>query len=279
MSFSDEFSGDVEFRKLLTRGTDVDLTTAALELARDAYPHIDFESVYRWVDARVSELSGPLALARNEEDAVRQLGLCIAGAHGIRGSRTSYESADGSFLNRVIELKMGIPISLSVLYMAVAKKAGLTLEGVSAPGHFLTRYETFDGPLFLDAFAGGTVQSLSECLDSIQTATNLERDAAMAALAPVGPRLIIIRMLNNLKALYARQSNWPAAFCVQRRLVALQPSSYGERRDWAIVSLKADQPGQAYNLLEDCLKTCPEDETEVLEQQLEEAKRQLAKWN
>lgn len=279
MSFSDAFSGDPEFQKLVTRRPDVDLTAAALELARDAWPELDFATVFRWIDDRADEVSGPLALARTEGDGIRELGRCIAGKHGITGQRESFDSADSSFLNRVIELKSGIPISLSVLYMAVAGRAGCPLEGVSAPGHFLTRYESMDGPLFIDAFADGDIQNLGECLARIQSTTGLEQQPALAALAPVGPRAIIIRMLHNLKALYARQVNWKAANVVQQRLVALQPTSYTERRDLALISLKADHPGQAIDLIEACLKTCPADETQLLEQQLEEAKRQVVRWN
>jgi regulator of sirC expression with transglutaminase-like and TPR domain len=279
MNYDDDFSGDSEFQKLLGRATEVDLTIAALELARDAYPHLNFGPVFRWIDERADEVQGPLALARSEEDALRELGRCIAGKHGITGRADCFDSADSSFLNRVIEQKFGIPISLSVLYMAVAGHAGYPLEGVSAPGHFLTRYDGMDGPLFVDAFAGGLVQTLPECVARMESTAGLAGEAALSALAAVGPRAIIIRMLNNLKALYARQSSWQPACTVQRRLVALQPASYGERRDLALISLKAEHAGQAIDLLEDCLKTCPADETQLLEQQLAEARKQVVRWN
>lgn len=275
----DAFARDTEFRKLISRRSDVNLTTAALELARDIYPALDFGLVFRWIDERADELSGPLAGARNEAEAIAELGRCIAGRHGVSGGRDSYDSADGSFLNRVIERKTGIPISLSVLYMAVAERAGWSLQGVSAPGHFLTRYEAVDGPLLVDAFAGGQILSVEQCMERIQTATQLSFEQALSALEPVGPRSIIIRMLNNLKILHAKQANWKAARIVQHRLLALQPASYSERRDLAMISLKASHPGEALDLLESCLKQCPSDETPVLEQQLADARKQLATWN
>ena len=279
MMADEEFLQDTEFQKLLARRTDVDLTTAALEIARDAYPLLDFAPVMQWIDNCAGDLSSPLAFARTDLDTARAIGKCLAGQHGLTGSTESYESADGSFLHRVIELRRGIPISLSVLYIAVATRAGCPLSGVSAPGHFLTRYETMDGPLFIDAFAHGNVETLHECLARVQTGIGLTGDAALSALEPVGPRSIIIRMLNNLKALYITQNQWPAAYVVQRRLAALQPGSYSERRDLAMVTLKADRPGPAVNLLEACLETCPEDEKQLLETQLAEARRQLIRWN
>lgn len=273
------FSRDAEFRKLISRRSDVNLTVAALELARDVYPTLDFSSVFCWIDERADELSGPLAGARNEQEAIAELGRCIAGKHGVSGGRDSYDSADGSFLHRVIERKTGIPISLSVLYMAVAERAGWSLQGVSAPGHFLMRYEAVDGPFLVDAFAGGQILTVEQCMERIQIATQLPFEQALSALEPVGPRSIIIRMLNNLKILHCKQLNWQAAWVVQHRLLALQPASYSERRDLAMIALKASHPGEALDLLEACLKQCPKDETEVLEQQVSDARKQLVAWN
>src|SRR5262245_8347144 len=120
MDFLEDFAADTEFCKLLGRQEDnVELTRAALELARDAYPRLEFEPVLRWIADRAGELSGPVARAASDEALLGELAACLAGRHGIAGSREIFEHADGSFLNRVIEQKTGIPISLSVLYMAV----------------------------------------------------------------------------------------------------------------------------------------------------------------
>src|SRR5262249_42463266 len=152
--FPKDFAQDAEFKKLLGRQDDaVDLTVAALELARDAYRGIEFAPVLDWIASRGQELRGPVARAGSDEALLGELSACLAGKYGISGTSEIYEEADGSFLNRVIERKTGIPISLSVLYMAVAEQAGIALRGVAAPAHFLTCYETFDKPLFLDAFA------------------------------------------------------------------------------------------------------------------------------
>jgi len=100
-----------------------------------------------------------------------------------------------------------------------------------------------------------------------------------SSLKPAGSRTIVIRMLNNLKALYVRQENWPAAWMVQHRLTALAPCSYQERRDLALISLRANRPGHAIDLLHSCLRTCPTDEKPALERHLQEASSQLCRWN
>ena len=280
MDFLEDFKADTEFLKLLGRRDDtVDLTTAALELARDAYPGLAFEPVFQWIAERARELSGPVTRAASDEALLAELAACLAGRHHISGSLDSFEHADASFLNRVIERKTGLPISLSVLYMAVAERVGVALRGVAAPGHFLTCYETIDAPLFIDPFNDGKVRTLEEAVAWLEETQEVAPEKAGGVLEPVGPRLIIIRMLNNLKTLYARQGQWRACWPVQHRLLALQPAVYGERRDWAVISLKAGRTGPAIEMLERCLATCPAEEREFLEQQRRDAERELAQWN
>ena len=124
MPVNEQYECDCEFFKMLTRRCDVNLTTVALELARDAYPRLDFQTTLDWFDARAEELSGPIARAKSEADVLAELGRCLAQVHGITGDKRAYEHPDGSYLNRVIETKRGIPISLSALYMGVAERAG-----------------------------------------------------------------------------------------------------------------------------------------------------------
>jgi len=274
-----DYRRDAEFTKLLARRSDVDLTLVALELARDAHPGIEFRTTLDWLDARAAEISGAVARAKDDRDALRVLANCLAETHGIIGDEAAYDDADGSCLNRVIETGRGLPITLSILYMALAERVRIDLKGVSAPRHFLTRYESAEGPLFLDAYSEGRVLDEQECARWLCDVTGLSSLDVAAALQPVGPRTIVIRMLNNLKALYARYDNWPAAWIVQRRLSALQPGSYQERRDLALISLRANRPGQAIDLLQSCLRTCPVDEKPALLAQLEEASGQLARWN
>ncbi len=279
MSADPSYACDAEFWKLLTRRSDVDLTLVSLELARDAYPGLDFGATQQWIDERARELSGCVARAASEPEALRLLGECFADRHGVFGDQECYERADSSYLNRVIETGRGLPITLSVLYMAVAQRVGLDLRGVSAPKHFLTRYESVEGTLFVDPFARGRVLSKQECTRWVCGFAGLCKEDVRPALKSVGPRTIVIRMLNNLKSLYARKANWTAAWMVQHRLAALQPCSYLERRDLALISLQANRPGHAVDLLRSCLETCPPSEKTTLELQLREASAQLCRWN
>ena len=279
MVFNRTYQDDTEFTRLIMRESAVNLTVAALELARDGQPDLDFEPSLRWIRERVGELTRAIARARSESDTLAELVECLAAAHGLHGDDTCYGSADGSYLNRVIETTRGIPITLSVLYMGVARELGIELLGVGAPMHFLTRLDAPEGTLFLDAWSFGRIMSESECRQWIQSVARVPDSELGAALRPVGQRAIIIRMLNNLKTLHGRQEKWNLAWRVQHRLAALQPASYRERRDLALLSLRANRPGEAIPLLKSCLSTCGGDEKEFLEQHLSSAKRDISRWN
>lgn len=280
IDFLGDFTADQEFCKLLGRRDDeVDLAVAALELARDGDPRLDFSPTLAWIGSRGAELSGRVALARGDEAILRELTDCLWGRHQITGSPEAYDSAAGSYLNRVIENRTGIPIAVSVLYLAVAEKAGVALRGVCAPGHFLVRYETLHKPLFIDAFHQGRLLTFADCLERVMSEHQLNKPQAKRALEPSGPRAIIGRMLNNLKAVHARHENWGQCWKVQHRLLALQPALYSERRDWALISLKAGKPGPALTMLEQCLQACPDDERPVLEEHAKQARGSVARFN
>jgi regulator of sirC expression with transglutaminase-like and TPR domain len=279
MSAEPSYACDAEFLKLFTRRADVDLTLVALELARDAQPGLDFRPALEWIDQRARELSGAVARSRSDAEALRLLVECLAEQHGIFGDVECYQRAESSFLNRVIETGRGLPITLSILYMAVADRVGIDLRGVSAPRHFLTRFESVDGSLFVDPFARGRIISQRECVRWLCEISGLKKSDVRVSLKPVGSRTIVIRMLNNLKALYIRQEGWTAAWMVQHRLAALLPCSYQERRDLALISIRANRPGHAIDLLQSCLRTCPTEEKPSLELHLQEANSQLCRWN
>ena len=279
MPFDTAYHRDGEFLKLLTRRQDVDLIAACLELARDVDPTFEATTVTDWIDARAAEVRGPVARADSEADALAELGCCINGTHGVTGGCAAYDTADGSYLHRVIAAGTGLPISLSVLYMAVAQRVGLDLVGVAAPQHFMTRYESCEGPLFVDAFHGGRVLTLPECLTFLSNLTCLPPATLEPALEPVDCRRIIMRMLNNLKCLHAGRDEWSAAYAVQHRLVALLPCDYQQCRDLATISLNAGHPGQAVDLLQSCLNRGPAADHAALEQQLDRARSQLCRLN
>lgn len=279
MTIDFEFHNDTEFRKLLVRDPDVDLTVLALELARDGQPNLDFGHTLDWISRRADEVRSHLTRVRNDRAMLRELARCLSGTHGLHGDKEAFQRAESSYINRVIETGVGIPISLSLVYVAVAQRAGVDLEGVAAPMHFLSRLETIEGPLFVDAFHQGEVLSYDECCTWLESLSGLDSDVIEDSLEPAKPREVVIRMLNNLKALQIKQEQWGQVWHVQRRLAALHPGIYDHRRDLALIGLKSNHPGPAIDLLEGCLKTCPPQERSTLQAHLLAAERLLADWN
>lgn len=273
------FAADEEFAKLLIRQDDVNLEIAALELARDGHRSLDFTPTLGWFDDRAAELAGPIARAADEQDMLEALAGCLSGSHGLTGSAEAFQTAEGSFLPEVIASGHGIPISLSLIYIAVAQRLNLPLQGVAAPVHFLCRLDAPAGPLFLDAFSSGRVMEHDECLDWLGRLTGLAQEQLAPTLGPARPRQIIQRMLNNLKAIYIDHDNWKPALSVQQRLTLLEPASYAQRRDLALVTLKAGHPDRALGMLQSCAKTAPSDELVALKRLIDQAHSALAQWN
>lgn len=279
MTIDFNFHNDTEFRKLLVRDSRVDLTVVALELARDAQPNLDFGHTLEWISRRAEEVRSHLVRARTDRAMLRELSRCLSGTHGLHGDKEAFQRSESSYINRVIETGVGIPISLSLVYVAVAQRAGVDLEGVAAPMHFLSRLEAAEGPLFVDAFHQGDVLSYDECCTWLESMSGLAPEEIENSLEPAPPREVVVRMLNNLKALQVKQEQWEQVWHVQRRLAALHPGSYDQRRDLALVALKSNHPGPAIDLLEGCLKTCPAQDRPILQGHLIAAERLLADWN
>ena len=276
---TDHFAADTQFRKLLSRNPDIDIVEAALELERDADSQLEFQATHRWIEDRATELQTPAMPALSEREMLEAMSQTLAETHGLGGDAACYESAESSYLSRVIATGRGIPISLSLLYVAVGRKLGLQVYGVGAPSHFLVACETGSKRVFVDPFSHGRILEESQTLEWLADVTGLARHRIQATFRPAGPREIIVRMLNNLKRLHVEQEHWPALLPVQRRIVALSPGSYGNRRDLAVIAQRAGRYAESLNLFNDCLKTCPDEERESLEQFREKARSGLASWN
>lgn len=273
------FPRDVAFPELV-RG-EADPVEVALEIARDRFPDLDFAPTREWIRERGMELGERLSGGETPRGELVALSGLLAGERGITGSSEAYRSADGSCLNRVIEIGTGLPLTLSMLYVAVAREAGLCLGGVCSPGHFLARRDGDAGeePLFVDAFQEGRVLTLDEAVARAREFAEGDRESLEAALAIADTRAIMARMLNNLKATYARVEDWDLALASQRRLTALLPDTHSERRDLGLICLKKGRFGEGLAWLECSLATARPEERPVLEQQCRIARGHVAAWN
>lgn len=279
MSVLQQFEKDEQFMRLIRRESDIDLVVAALELARDGQPQLDFEPTLRRIRTAIAELTRSVAMAGDETAELNLLVQYLTTELNLHGHHESFESEDCSYLNRVLETGRGIPISLSVIYMAVANELGIPLAGVSAPSHFLAQLQTDRGVLYVDAFRGGHIMDERECVEWLHGLTKLPFSEIRSSLRPASERTIVVRMLNNLKALFGSRDQWTSAWKVQRRLALLSPGSYREKRDLAILTLRAGRAGEAIDYLESCIAVCAPEERQLLQQYLKEAHREAPRYN
>jgi regulator of sirC expression with transglutaminase-like and TPR domain len=275
MTIVGPFEQDRQFMRLVRREHDVDLVMAALEIARDGQQNLDFTPTLERLRKSVSQLTCPVTQAGSD---LRELEIVIQHMTEelqLRGDDDCFTEAEASYLNCVLETGRGLPISLSVLYVAVANELGIPLEPVAAPAHFLTRLHTDSGTVYVDAFHGGRIMQEDECLEWLHDITEMPVPHIQSLMKPASQRAIVVRMLHNLKTLFGSTERWFSAWQVQKRLALLSPSSYRERRDLAILALRAGRAGEAVTLLESCLKTCSPEDRPLLQQHLKQARRDL----
>ena len=277
-TFDATFPRDTEFQKLLGRRNDVDVVVAALELARDADRKLDFESTRRWIAERAAEVS-PATTVFAPERSLDLLCEHLGEQWELRGDPDAFRDPESSYLSHVIETRRGLPISLSLLYVAVGRLLGLRIDGVAAPAHFLVRCETPAGRQFVDAYDGGRVLGEREAVAMLGTMTSLPPARIRRSLVPASARTIVLRILNNLKQQFVGREEWFPALRVQRRLAALLPGRYVERRDLAVLSCRAGRWSQAIELLQRCLRNCPREDSQTLQEFLQSARNRHAGWN
>jgi regulator of sirC expression with transglutaminase-like and TPR domain len=275
-------SSDIEFGKLLADQTGINLVRLMLEFATDAYTDLnrrqclaEIERLGREARRRVMEL-GPLATLRERLEAVSDL---LYREEGFHGNRENYYDPLNSYLNEVLHRRTGIPITLGIVYMAVAQAAGLPVYGVSAPGHFVLGCQDLTERLFVDPFTGGDVLSINACRRRIERINEEPGSVEEEHLRPAGVREIAVRVLRNLKAAYAMQDQWWEVLPVQQRLTLLLPHLMDEQRDLGLVYLRTGHVCPAIDLLQDCVQQLGPEQAEQLTPYLRAARRMQAEMN
>jgi regulator of sirC expression with transglutaminase-like and TPR domain len=209
----------------------IDLVKAALLIARSEYPQLH-ESVYtERLDALAATLKQRIAPLSGALEQIKALNTLLFDEEGFRGNTENYHDPRNSYLNQVIYRKLGIPISLSLVYMAVGRGAGLDLRGVGLPGHFICVLIHQTEKVFIDPFNGGKILSEKACR---KMAIGFQGESAAFdrhLLDPVGPRQLLNRILRNLKSLYLNMNRELKAFQMIEWILTLEPDAVVELRD------------------------------------------------
>lgn len=234
-----------------------DLAPAALLIPRVEYRAVDpapalaeLRRLGALAETRLTAL-GSATDAHGRIDALNQL---LFSEEHFTGNEAHYDDPRNNFLNDVIDRRTGIPITLSLVYMEVARRAGLALEGVNFPGHFLVRYVIEGEELLIDPYHKGMVLSSADCQRLLTKQFDGELAFSRDLLVTASKRQILTRVLSNLKRLYVRFRSFPQARDVTELLLALDPGSATEIRDRGLLSYQMHDYRRALRDLETYLQ-------------------------
>jgi regulator of sirC expression with transglutaminase-like and TPR domain len=238
-----------------------ELAPAALAIARVEYPSLDpvpyvaaLDRMGQEAAARMHQVSG---------DALQAFNEYLYDEQGFAGNRERYDDPRNSFINEVLDRRIGIPISLAVVYLEVARRAGLHVDGINFPGHFLLRArdpvirDAASEVVIIDPFHGGALLSEYDCRQLLRQHVGDEAAFDTALLAPATRHEIVVRMLVNLKRLYVRMRSFPQARVISSLLLGIDPAAVSELRDRGILAYHLEDFPAALRDLEEYLRLAP----------------------
>jgi regulator of sirC expression with transglutaminase-like and TPR domain len=239
-------------------GAGFDLVEAALLVAAEEYPDLDVAREC----ARVRLLAAEAARRVDGETNIfaRLDGLAgwLFEDLGFRGNLHRYNDPRNSFLNEVLDRRLGIPLTLTILYLEVVRAAGFTARGVSLPGHFVARVETGDRTVFVDPFNRGRIVTEDDCRELVSRTTGRPSLFRRELLAGTDERGAICRLLLNLKHLYVEQQEYGRALAAVERLLEVRPDDPTEIRDRGFLKAHLGHAGPAIADLEQYLVAEPQ---------------------
>ena len=238
----------------------IDLDRATLEICRSEYPHVNVEGYLSRLDELGQVTQARVGESRSPYRIIAAINTVLFKELGYRGNRADYYDPKNSFLTDVIERRAGIPISLSVLYMEVARRVGLALQGVGFPGHFLIKYQRGDGEILIDAFDRGEILTREDLDRLLKQLYGGKLSFQASFLATAGKREILKRMLNNLKMIYLQRNEALKALSIVEHLIILDPISAADLRDRGLLYIQLECYAQGLEDLENYLNRAPEAE-------------------
>lgn len=250
------------FRRLLgLPELEMDLAEAALAIAAEEYPDLRpatyLDALQHWAD----DLRRRIGTQTDVQKIVGLFNQFVFGDLKFQGNRNDYANPKNSYLNEVIDRRLGIPISLSVVYIAVGERAGLPVRGVGMPGHFLVTYARGRSPaeLFIDPF-NAQVLDRAGCARLLERISEGKVSMQPSFLEPVGKRQILARMLNNLKAIFTSRADLRRALAASERIMLADPHLTAEWRDRGVILYHMHRDREALRDLNRYLELKPEPE-------------------
>ena len=243
----------------LIAGGKARLDAAALDIAAIEFPSLVPGPYLERLDEMGAELAEETEGLSGAE-FVSRANIYLFHDLGFRGNQGNYYDPKNSCLNWVLDQRTGIPITLSILYLEVARRAGRRVYGIGLPGHFVVQYDDGEYSSYIDTFNGGQLLSERDCRDLVKDVAGAEEVPDTKMMEPVGTRYILTRMLNNLRAAYFRREEFERAATVLDLLVQSAPATADYYKGRAIANVHNRKFRAASADFEEYLKLSPEAE-------------------
>lgn len=215
----DRESADNEFVAFcLTRGEDLDAELGAWLLAQTQYPAINTTAYQALLDSYAGDLKVRIDFGAPADQMLTTINQYLFAHLGFSGNEQNYFDPENSYLNCVLDRRRGNPISLCLVYIAIARRLRLPVAGVGLPGHFLCRFQSTRGDLYIDPFHRGRLLTRADC---IKLLINTGHEFYEGYLSAVSPRKILLRMCSNLHHIYTRLEHSEESNRLHRYITAL----------------------------------------------------------
>ncbi|MEM9215699.1 MAG: tetratricopeptide repeat protein [Cyanobacteria bacterium P01_F01_bin.150] len=242
----------------------VDMVRAALYLAQEEYPDLDVENYVNTLDQIANDVKPQLPSEPYPLRIIKCINHHLYNTVGFAGNKVDYYDPDNSYLNRVLDRKTGIPITLSLIYLEVARRLDFPMVGINMPGHFLIRPDIDDMDLFVDPFNNGDVLFRQDCQDRLIQLYGDDMELRPEFFEAVSSRLLLARILRNLKGIYLQKDDWERALAAVDRILLLLPDDLMEQRDRGLICYQLGDWIEARHDLDHYLDCCPDAEDSVM---------------
>jgi regulator of sirC expression with transglutaminase-like and TPR domain len=258
----------------------IDLIRASLVVAQTEYPRLDLEKYAARIESLAGRVAG-LTLGHDPQHAISALNRVLFEEVQLSGNREDYYDPRNSFLNDVLDRGLGIPITLSIVYMEVARRVGVHLSGIGLPGHFLLRLYPENGKeALIDCFNRGDILSRQDCQSRLDEIYSGELKMRPEFLHPITRRQILNRMLNNLKTVYLSTRNFRKALPIADLILVLYPHSPEDLKQRALLRYSLGMQRLAAEDLDEYLRMSPNaSDAEEIKQMSLSIRRALALMN
>ena len=259
----------------------VNLARAALRLSQEiCYPELDLQRYLTQFEELASAASPILSNEPNPLSQSEQLAHFLFQELGFLGNSAAYDDPRNSYLNEVLDRRLGIPITLSVIYLEIAARLDIPAQGIGLPGHFIVGIQTQAERLFLDPYHGGIHLSVIDCARLVEQSTGYSGPFQPEWLLPTRPAEILTRMLYNLRNVYIQQDNWRLACPVVEHLLALQPQNPDHLRDLGTIHRQNGSLRLAMEYFQRYLALAPQaDDARLVRRNLQETASRLNRLN